>query len=140
MVPVRPHARPTLRLRRESALLFGRSTAFRSLILSSYPLPFVAADYSSLGAFPSLKRRGLEFRHFGLRFLNKSLSFSRNLRPAWMRQTFRTDSCAAASAYPARRGGGVAIFSILAVERNDAFGQARCAANKLRAPCCNKRL
>src|SRR5881398_3344558 len=82
----------------------------------------------------------LEFRHFGLRFLNKSLSFSRNLRPAWMRHTFRTDSCAAASAYPARRGGGVAIFSILAVERNDAFGQARCAANKLRAPCCNKRL
>src|SRR5881396_36153 len=90
--------------------------------------------------FPSSQRRGLEFRHFGLRFLNKSLSFSRNLRPAWMRQTFRTDSCAAASAYPARRGGGVAIFSILAVERNDAFGQARCAANKLRAPCCNKRL
>src|SRR5207247_2984728 len=90
---------------------------------------------------PLLAEEGnLEFRHFGLRFLNKSLSFSRNLRPAWMRQTFRTDSCAAASAYPARRGGGVAIFSILAVERNDAFGQARCAANKLRAPCCNKRL
>src|SRR5436309_14365829 len=88
----------------------------------------------------SWRERVLEFRHFGLRFLNKSLSFSRNLRPAWMRQTFRTDSCAAASAYPARRGGGVAIFSILAVERNDAFGQARCAANKLRAPCCNKRL
>src|SRR5207247_4154183 len=71
---------------------------------------------------PLLAEEGnLEFRHFGLRFLNKSLSFSRNLRPAWMRQTFRTDSCAAASAYPARRGGGVAIFSILAVERNDAF-------------------
>jgi len=29
------------------------------LILSSYPLPFVAADYSSLGVFPSLKRRGV---------------------------------------------------------------------------------
>src|SRR5437667_10165027 len=84
--------------------------------------------------------RPLEFRHFGLRFLNKSLSFSRNSRPAWMRQTFRTDSCAAASAYPARRGGVVAIFSILAVERNDAFGQARCSANKLRAPCCTQRL
>src|SRR5213593_132287 len=98
------------------------------------------AIFSYRRSLPSSARRGLEFRHFGLRFLNKSLSFSRNLRPAWMRQTFRTDSCAAASAYPARRGGGVAIFSILAVERNDAFGQARCAANKLRAPCCNKRL
>src|SRR5438552_17430002 len=85
-------------------------------------------------------RRGLEFRHFGLRFLNKSLSFSRNLRPAWLRQTFRTDSCAAASADPARRGGEGAIVSMLAVERDDAFGQARCAANKLRARCCNKPL
>src|SRR5262245_12837914 len=64
MVPVRPHARPTLRLRRESALL------------SSYPLPFVAARavtavcrdvnksrFALLLLFPSLhRRRGAQAR------------------------------------------------------------------------------